>query len=58
MNGKDTEFFKSILVQICDYAVKNNLHPDEAIEIMAKSMLALLKISTFNNWEGNQNDYI
>ena len=46
----DTEFLKNILVQICDYAVKNNLQPDETIEIMAESMLALLKISTFNSW--------
>ena len=46
----DTELLKNILVQICDYAVKNNLQPDETIEIMAESMLALLKISTFNSW--------
>lgn len=46
----DTEFLKNILVQICDYAVKNNFQPDETIEIMAESMLALLKISTFNSW--------
>lgn len=46
----DTDFFTSILVQICDYAVKNNLKPDETIEIVAENMLSLLKISTFNEW--------
>ena len=51
----DTEFLKNILVQICDYAVKNNLQPDETIEIMAESMLALLKISTFNSWNAEKN---
>ena len=46
----DTELLKKVLVQICDYAVKNNLQPDETIEIISKSMLSLLKISTFNEW--------
>ena len=52
----DTDFFKNILVQICNYAVKNNLQPDETIEIIAKSMLALLKISTFNSWKVDKNE--
>ena len=46
----DTDFFTNILAQICDYAVKNNLQPDETIEIVAENMLSLLKISTFNEW--------
>ena len=54
----DTELLKNILVQICDYAVKNNLQPDETIEIMAESMLALLKISTFNSWNVEKIDRI
>ena len=48
-------FFTNILAQICDYAVKNNLQPDETIEIVAENMLSLLKISTFNGW-GEKND--
>lgn len=47
----DTDFFINIIAQICDYAVKNNLQPDETIKITAESMLSLLKISTFNNWK-------
>lgn len=46
----DTDFFTNILAQICDYAVKNNLQPDETIENVAENMLSLLKISTFNGW--------
>lgn len=46
----DTDFFTNILVQICDYAVKNNMQPDNTIEIVAENMLSLLKISTFNGW--------
>lgn len=46
----DTDFFTNILAQICDYAVKNNLQPDDTIEIVAENMLSLLKISTFNGW--------
>lgn len=46
----DTDFLTNILAQICDYAVKNNLQPDNTIEIVAENMLSLLKISTFNGW--------
>lgn len=53
----DTDFFTNILAQICDYAVKNNLQPDETIEIVAENMLSLLKISTFNEW-GEKNDKV
>lgn len=44
----DTDFFTNILAQICDYAVKNNLKPDETINTVAENMLSLLKIATFN----------
>lgn len=37
----DTDFFTNILAQICDYAVKNNLQPDETMEIVAENMLSL-----------------
>lgn len=53
----DTDFFTNILAQICDYAVKNNLQPDETIENVAENMLSLLKISTFNEW-GEKNDKV
>lgn len=52
----DTELFKNILVQICDYSVKNNLQPDTSIEIIARSLLSILKISTFNNWSVKENE--
>ena len=51
-----TELLKNVLVQICDYAVKNNFQPDETIEIISKSMLSLLKISTFNEWSLKENE--
>lgn len=54
----DTDFFTNILVQICDYAVKNNLQPDNTIEIVAENMLSLLKISTFNGWGIKMAEYI
>ena len=52
----DTELLKNVLVQICDYAVKNNLQPDETIKIIAESMMSILKISTFNEWKVKENE--
>lgn len=35
----------------CEYAVQNNMVPDETLRIMAENILALLEISTFNNYQ-------
>ena len=47
----DTEFMVHIIVEICDYAVKNGMEPNDTLETIADNIKALLKISTFNNWK-------
>lgn len=47
----DQELISNILDEICEYAVLNNMVPDETLRIMAENILALLEISTFNNYQ-------
>lgn len=46
----DMKFLSNILSQICDYAVDNNLEPDDTIKTIADNMKALCEIASFNNW--------
>ena len=50
----DTEFMAHIIAEICDYAVKNGMEPNDTLETIADNIKALLKISTFNNWKEKQ----
>ena len=53
----DTEFMSTVISEICSYAVENQMEPDDTLKTVAENILALLKISTFNNWEeGKRND--
>lgn len=54
--SEDMGFLLDIITQICNYSVKNNMVPDETIKTISGSMLSLLKISTFNNWKGEENE--
>lgn len=50
----DTEFMTNIITEICEYAVKNNMEPDDTLRTLADNILMLLEISSFNNfndWE-------
>lgn len=44
----DEQFMVHIISEICDYAKKNEMIPDETLETVAENILALLQISTFN----------
>ena len=46
----DAEFITKIISEICNYAVENEMEPDDTIRTMANNFLAILEISTFNNW--------
>jgi len=48
---RDAEFMNGIICSICDYAVDNGMKPDETIKIISENLLALLEITTFNNWK-------
>lgn len=46
----DAEFMTHIIGEICDYAVKNEMEPDDTLKTVADNIKALLEISTFNGW--------
>ena len=48
----DAEFMTHIIGEICDYAVRNGMEPDDTLHTIADNIKALLEISTFNGWNG------
>lgn len=40
--------------EICGYAVKNGMEPDDTIRTISNNFLSLLEIATFNGWKGEQ----
>ena len=50
MENNDVEFMTAIMAYICDYAVENELEPNETLKVVAKNILAILEISDFNEW--------
>lgn len=52
----DAEFMTHIIQEICDYAVKNEMEPDDTLKTVADNIKALLEISTFNGWNRRVND--
>ena len=49
--SKDHEFLAEILSQICDYAVDNNMNPNDTVMVVANNLNVLAEISNFENWE-------
>ena len=49
----DLEFKSHIISEICDYAVANNIEPDEALALIANDILCALELATFNAWKPN-----
>lgn len=53
----DEGLMTAVVTKICDYAIANNLSPNESLKIVSGNILALLEIASFDNWEGkNPND--
>jgi len=48
----DREFMVHIITEICDYAIENNMEPDDTLSTIADDIKALLEVSTFNRWAG------
>ena len=49
--SKDSELMTQVISLIASYANENKMSPNETIETVAKNMLILLEIATFENWE-------
>lgn len=50
----DTEFLAHLISEICTYAVKNEMEPNDTLKTVAENILMLLEISTFNGWKGGE----
>lgn len=48
----DKEFMVHLIAEICDYAVRNDMEPDDTMKTICNNFLAMLEISTFNGWKG------
>ncbi len=47
----DTDFMTHIIGDICDFAVKNNMKPDDLLSDVAENIMELLEAVSFNNWK-------
>ncbi len=47
----DHEFMAQIIAEICDYAVKNKMEPNDTLRTVAENIDMMLEISNFNNWQ-------
>ena len=52
----DAEFMAHIIGEICDYARKNEMEPDDTLRTVSDNIKVLLEISTFNHWKVKSND--
>ena len=52
----DTEFMAHIIEEICVYARKNEMEPDDTLRTVADNIKSLLEISTFNHWGAKSDD--
>ena len=48
----EEEFMTHIITEICDYAVDNDMEPNDTLSTIADNIKAILEISTFNGWKG------
>ena len=46
----EQEFMTHIITEICDYAVDNDMEPNDTLSVIADNIKALLEISSFNGW--------
>ena len=50
----DEKFLAHIIIEICNYAVENQMEPDNVLKTVAEDILFTLTISTYNNWKNDK----
>ena len=48
----EEEFMTHIISEICNFAIENQMEPDDTLSTIADNIKVLLEISTFNGWKG------
>ena len=51
----EQEFITYIICTICDYAKANDYQITDTVKTVGENLVALTKISTFDNWKGGDN---
>ena len=51
---KDKKFLVHVICEICDYANSNVMEPNDVLKTISENILALLQISDFNGWSGDE----
>lgn len=46
----DIDFMAHVISEVCNYAVKNDMEPNETLRTVADNILALLEVGSFNRW--------
>lgn len=49
----EEEFLAHIISEICDFAVDNDMEPNDTLSTVADNIKAILEISNFNSWRGS-----
>ena len=47
----EEEFMTHIISEICNFAIENQMEPDDTLSTIADNIKVLLEISTFNGWK-------
>lgn len=50
MENKEIEILEKIIEEICDYAIKNNIKPNELLDTVATNIFKLLGFCNFDTW--------
>lgn len=48
----EEEFMTHIISEICNFAIENQMEPDDTLSTIADNIKILIEISTFNGWKG------
>lgn len=47
----DESFMAHLISEICDYAVRNKMEPNDTMRTICNNLLTILDISAFNGWK-------
>lgn len=51
MNESDKKFLVHLIAEICNYAIKNHMKPDDTLLSVANWIISMCEVSTFNGWK-------
>ena len=52
----DVKFMAHLISEICNYAVENDMEPDDTVRTICNNFLGMLEVATFNGWKQEVKD--